>query len=92
MTSYTDTMKKAVQGVIDKYTADTLDNFVRATIKDAGMKKMDEGASAIEVADAVFDCMSADFSGNAYMAAACQQICPRSILLLIRHEIVKTLK
>ncbi len=91
MASYTDTMQTAVKEVIDKYTADTLDNFVRATIKDAGMKKMNEGASAIEVADAVFDCMNADFSGDSYMAAACQQICPRSILLIIRNEIIKTL-
>lgn len=92
MASYTETLQTAVKEVIDKYTADTLDNFVRATIKDAAMAKMNEGASAIEVADAVFDCMSADFSGNAYMAAACQQICPRSILLVIRQEIIKILK
>jgi hypothetical protein len=92
MATYTEAKKTAVKELIDKYTADTLDNFVRATVKDAGMKKMDEGASAIEVADAVFDCMNTDFSGNAYMAAACQQICPRSILLVIRHEIIKALK
>ena len=92
MTSYTEKKKTAVQELIDKYTADTLDNYVRATVKGAATAKMDEGASAIEVADAVFDCIDKNFAGDAYMAAACKQICPRSILLVLRNEIITALK
>lgn len=92
MASYTDTKKKAVGELIDKYTADTLDNYVRATIKGAATAKMDEGASAIDVADAVFDCIAKNFSGDTHMAAACQQICPKSVLLVLRNEIITALK
>lgn len=92
MASYTDTKKTAVQEIIDKYTADTLDNYVRATIKGAATAKMDEGASAIDVADAVFDCIDKNFSGDAHMAVACQQICPKSVLLVLRNEIITALK
>ena len=92
MASYTDKNKTAVKELIDKYTQDNLDNYVRATIKEAGVAKMNEGASAIEVADAVFDCINKDYSGDAVMAVACQQICPKSILLVLRNEIISELK
>lgn len=92
MASYTDKNKTTVQELIDKYTQDTLDNFVRATIKEAGIAKMNEGASAIEVADAIFDCISKNFAGNSYMAEACKQICPKGILLVLRNEIITALK
>lgn len=92
MASYAENKRKAVGELIDKYTADTLDNYVRATIKDAATAKMDEGASAIEIADAVFDCIDKDYSGNAHMAMACQQICPKSVLLVLRNEIITVLK
>lgn len=92
MASYTDAKKTAVKELIDKYTEDTLDNYVRATIKEAGIAKMNEGASAIDVADAVFDCISENFVGDTHMAAACKQICPKSILLVLRNEIIAALK
>ena len=92
MASYTDAKKTNVKELIDKYTQDTLDNYVRAAIKDVGITKMNEGASAIEVADAIYDCMNKSFSGDAYMAAACKQICPKSILLVLRNEIITVLK
>lgn len=92
MASYTEKKKTAVQELIDKYTADTLDNYVRATVKGAATAKMDEGASAIEVADAVFDCINNNFSGNETMASACQQICPKSVLLVLRNELITALK
>ena len=91
MASYTDKNKETVKELIDKYTQDTLDNFLRATIKEVGITKMNEGASAIEVADAVFDCISNNFSGNTYMAAACKQICSKSILTVLRNEIITSL-
>lgn len=92
MASYTDKNKTAVKELIDKYTQDNLDSYIRATIKDAGVAKMDEGASAIEVADAIFDCISKSFTGDVNMAASCKQICPKNILLVLRNEIIKTLK
>lgn len=92
MASYADTKKKAVQELIDKYTKDTLGNYERETIKNAANAKMNEGASAIEVADAVFDCANKDFSGDVVMAAACRNMCPKSILLVLRNEIISALK
>ena len=92
MASYTDKKITAVEEIIDKFTQGTLDNYVRATVKSAAKSKMKEGASAAEVADAVFDCIDKNFAGDTYMAAACQQVCPRTILYVLRNEIINTLK
>ena len=92
MASYADKKIKSVEEIIDKFTQDTLDNYVRATVKSAAKSKMAEGASATEVADAVFDCIDKNFAGDTYMAAACQQICPRTVLYVLRNEIINTLK
>lgn len=92
MASYTENKRKAVEELIDKYTANTLDNYVRVTIKGAATAKMDEKASAIEVADAVFDCINKSFSGNVVMAEMSKQICPTSVLLVLRNDIINTLK
>ena len=92
MASYTGKKITAVEEIIDKFTQDTLDNYVRATVKSAAKSKMAEGASATEVADAVFDCIDKNFAGDTYMAAACQQICPKTILYVLRNEIINTLK
>ena len=92
MASYTGKKITAVEEIIDKFTQDTLDNYVRATVKSAAKSKMKEGASATEVADAVFDCIDTNFARDTYMAAACQQICPKTILYVLRNEIINTLK
>lgn len=92
MASYTGKKITAVEEIIDKFTQDTLDNYVRATVKSAAKSKMKEGASATEVADTVFDCIDKNFAGDTYMAAACQQVCPRTILYVLRNEIINTLK
>lgn len=92
MASYTDKKITTVEEIIDKFTQDTLDNYVRATVKSAAKSKMKEGVSATEVADAVFDCIDKNFAGDTYMAAACQQVCPRTVLYVLRNEIINTLK
>ena len=92
MASYTDKKITAVEEIIDKFTQDTLDNYVRATVKNAAKSKMKEGASATNVADAVFDCINKNFAGDAYTAAACQQVCPRTVLYVLRNEIINILK
>lgn len=92
MASYTDKKVTAVEEIIDKFTQDTLDNYVRAIVKSAAKSKMTEGASATEVADAVFDCIDKNFAGDTYMAAACQQVCSRTVLYVLRNEIINTLK
>ena len=92
MASYTDNKIKAVEEIIDKFAQNTLDNYVRATIKGAAKSKMKEGASATDVADAVFDCINKNFSGDEYMATACQQVFPRSFLYVLRNEIIKAIK
>ena len=92
MASYTDTKIKAVEEIIDKFTQDTLDNYVRATVKSAAKSKMKEGASATEVADAVFDCIDKNFVGDVVTAEACKQVCPKAILYVLRNEIIKTIK
>lgn len=92
MTSYTDEQKKNVEEIIDKYTEDTLGNYERYVIKNVANTKMNEGASVIDVADAVFDCACRDFSGDIFMAASCKNICPKSILLILRNDIISVLK
>ena len=92
MASYTDNKIKTVEEIIDKFAQNTLDNYVRVTIKGAAKSKMKEGASATDVADAVFDCINKNFADNEYMAAACQQIFPRSFLYVLRNEIIKAIK
>ena len=92
MASYTDKKITAVEEIIDKFTQDTLDNYVRATVKNAAKSKRKEGASATNVADAVFDCINKNFAGDTYMAAACQQVCPRTVLYVLRNENINILK
>ena len=92
MASYTDKKITTVKEIIDKFTQDTLDNYVRATVKSAAKSKMNEGASATEVADAVFDCIDKNFAGDTYMSVACQQICPKTVLYVLRNEIINILK
>ena len=91
MASYTDKKITAVEEIIDKFTQDTLDTYVRATVKNAAKSKIKEGASATNVADAVFDYINKNFVGNTYTAIACQQICPKTVLYVLRNEIIKTL-
>ena len=92
MASYGDKKIKSVEEIIDKFTQDTLDNYVRATVKNAAKSKMKEGASATEVADAVFNCIDNNFAGDTHMAVACQQVCPRTVLYVLRNEIINILK
>ena len=92
MASYTEKNKETVKELIDEYTERSLDNYIRATVKDVAIEKMNEGASAIDVADAVFDCITKDYSGTEVMAAMSQQICPRAILFMLRNEIISSLK
>ena len=92
MASYTDTKIKTVEEIIDKFTQDTLDTYVRMTVKNAAKSKMKEGASATDVADAVFDCIDKNFAGDIVTAEACKQVCPKAILYVLRNEIIKTIK
>lgn len=92
MASYTNDKKTIVIELIDTYTRDTLDNYVRATVRETAISNMNKGASAIDVADAVFDCINENFSGDATMAAMCKQICPKSVLMVLRNEIITALK
>ena len=92
MASYTNTKKNEIKTLIDAYTEKELDNFVRHEIKEVAINAMNKGESAQNIADMVFDTISLKYSGNQYMAAACQQICPKSTLLVLRNEIIKTLK
>lgn len=92
MASYTESKKQEVRDIIDKYTGDTLDGYIRNTVKNAALTQMVNGAEAVDVADAVFDCIKENYSGNQTEAMMCQQICPTSILLLLRNEIISALK
>lgn len=92
MASYTNDKKTIVVELIDAYTKDTLDNYVRASIKEVATTNMNKGASAIEVADAVFDYIDKNFSGSITMSTLCQQMCPKSILITLRNEIIIALK
>lgn len=90
--AYTSKQITAVEEVIDKYTSDTLDNFIRSSVKNVAKTKMTENATNIEVADAVFNYISENHCGDATMAMMCKQICPKSVLLILRNDIIATLK
>lgn len=92
MASYTEQKKETVKELIDEYTGKSLDNYIRADVKDVAIAKMDEGASAIDVADAVFDCITEKYCGDQVMSMMSQQICPKAILFMLRNEIISTLK
>ena len=92
MASYSTNKIQTVEEIIDKFTQDTLDVYARATVKNAAKSKMKEGASAIDVADAVFDCLNKNFSGTSTEAVICHQICPKTVLCILRNEIIKKLK
>ena len=92
MASYTKQKMETISKTIDDYTQDTLDNYMRASIKKVATDKMSAGAEAVEVADAVFDYISKECSGDDVMALACLQICPKSVLYILRNEIITALK
>lgn len=92
MASYTEAKKTTVKDIIDKYTVEHLDNYVRDTVKKVAVEKMDKQDTEQEVADAVFDCIKNNYSGNIIQAMMCQQVCPTSVLLVLRNEIISTLK
>ncbi len=89
--SYSKEKIDAVNKLIDSYTENTLDNYTRDSIKKAAKDKMDDKASAIDVADAVFDYITKVCSGDDVMALACKQICPKTILYVLRNEIITAL-
>ena len=90
-TSYSKEKIDAVINLIDSYTGDTLDNYIRDSIKKTAKDKMDNKASAVEVANAVFDYITDVCSGDDVMALACKQICPKTILYILRNEIITAL-
>lgn len=92
MASYSNDTINKIKEIIDKHTKDSLDNYVRDSIKIIAANKMGETASAIDVADAVFDYIRDNFTGDTYMALACKQICPKETLFMLRNEIIATLK
>lgn len=89
--SYNKEKIDAVNSLIDLYTKNTLDNFIRDSVKKAAKEKMDAKAEAVEVANAVFDYIDKVCSGNDVMALACKQICPKTILYILRNEIITAL-
>lgn len=91
MASYTNDKKAIVIELIDTYTRDTLDNYARASVREVALSTMNKGLSAIEVADSVFDYIETNHCGNVTMAAACKQICPKSVLMVLRNEIIKAI-
>ena len=92
MSSYTTTQIENVKEVIDKYTSNTLDNYIISTVHQIATETMKKGASVIEVADAVFDYLHTYHCGNITNAMMCKQICPKNVLLVLRNDIIVILK
>lgn len=93
MANKTPTDIEKVSELIDKYTEEYLDSYIRATAKEkAGKALKTNGHTPETVADTVFDYIHNNHSGNAVMANICQQICPKPILYLMRNDIIAALK
>lgn len=82
-----------VSEIIDTYTRQYLDTTIRQGAKDIAKKELSQkGFTGQKVADAVFDYINEGYSGSATMAAICQQVCPKTILYVMRGDIMATLK
>jgi hypothetical protein len=91
--TYSEAKASKIEELIDTYTKDTLDSFVRLDIKQKAVSKMKEsGVTEVDVADTVFDYIYKNYSSNETFASMCQQICPKSRLLVLRSDIIKELK
>lgn len=90
--AYSNQKKDAVIELINKYTGDTLDNYIKDSVIKIAKESMDANKTNTEVADAVFDYINNNHSGNETMATACRFICPKSVLYILRNEIISALK
>ena len=86
---------------LDNYTRDTIKAVAAALMvndkDDSGneIPAKDENGNeitAIDVANAVFDYMYQNLSGDVTMAAMCKQICTKDVMLTLRLAILATLK
>lgn len=88
-------------GTLDNYTRDTI-KTVAATLmandKDENGNEIpakDEHGNeitAMDVANAVFDYMYQNLSGDATMAVMCKQICTKDVMLSLRLAVIAALK
>lgn len=82
-----------VSELIDKYAGPHLDRYVIASVKNKAQEALaDSKHTAQSVADAVFDFINDNHSGDPIMAAMCQQVCPKTILYILRNDIIAALK
>lgn len=91
MAKYNKTNKETVSNLIESYTKDNLDTYIRDIIKKVADEQMDAGKTPQEVADTVYDTIVKNYNGNIIMAAMCNQIIPTSIALVLRNEIIKAI-
>ena len=90
--AYTDKKKASVKEVIEQYTNEYLERYTQADVIKKATDAMDANKTAIEVADAVYDYVYANNSDNIVISTALQQCMPKDVLLVLRQEIIKTLK
>lgn len=90
--AYSEKQKESINEIIDNYTRHILDRYVCNAAKEKAKESMEAGKTNIEVADDVYDYINQFHSGNLYMAIACKQVYPRSILLILRNDIINALK
>ena len=89
--AYSKAKKNSVTQVIEQYTNEYLERYTQADVIKKATDAMDNNATAIQVADAVYDYVYANNSDNIVISTALPQCMPKDILLVLRQEIISIL-
>ena len=90
--AYSKAKKDSVIEIIEQYTNEYLERYTQADVIKKATDAMDDSKTAIQVADAVYDYVYANNIDNIVISTALQQCMPKDVLLVLRQEIIKTLK
>lgn len=82
-----------ISELLDNYLGNNMDICTLNSVKEKANEALNtKGHTAQTVADVVFDYVHDNFSGDAAASACCQQVCPKTILYVLRNEIIAALK
>jgi hypothetical protein len=90
--AYTNQKKTSVKEAIERYTNDYLDRYTQADVIKQAEDAMNDSKTAIEVANAVYDYVYANNCSNIVISTALQQCMHKSVLIILRQDIIGILK
>lgn len=90
--AYTNKQKTDVTSVIENYTSNYLERFTQADVIKQAINAMNDNKTDIQVADAVYDYLYTHNKADITISTALQQCMPGDVMLILRQEILNTLK